>query len=241
MINFWVICLVNLPQLTLILYFSIKYFDRFNSCDRPLNLWLILYGIRVTASTIIASLPIISPRRWAGTRRFDRVYHMVHLFGFMLIVMGAIWVFSISDCKDRNPHIYNLCWWLLVIQYFFMALPCMVVCCLAPCVFFCLPLLIHLSGWLPAGVGLRGSGQHGASESLIEKLPSPFRFQRGMLGSSTKQTSRENSPNSVNHDEPEWSDSKHRTHRHSRHHPHNTANPYSRAYSAPSPFCFCRL
>lgn len=91
-------------------------------------------------------------------------------------------LFDSQTCRGENPEVFKLTFALIVLQYIILMLPCVLLVCLAPMVFCCLPLLIRLSLFLPAGVGLRVLDQQGASESLIGKLPPPKRYARGMFG-----------------------------------------------------------
>jgi len=215
-LSFGLVFLFNLPQLVLVLLYSVRYWNKWGSCDRPLNLWLLLYGARLLCSTVVASLPLLSRRRWHPRgEAYSRLYDTVNLFGFIVFILGNFWLFDSLTCAERNPAVYHLCFILLIVQYVIMMLPCLLLMCLAPMVFCCLPLLIRLSLFLPPGVGLRMLDQQGASENLISKLPPAKRFERGMLGSSENARSAaqaalaaatdlnaETSP-VINHDEPE--------------------------------------
>jgi hypothetical protein len=89
------ICLINLPQVVFILYYSVKNFDRFNSCDRPLNLWLLLFGARLLMSTIVAGLPVCYPREWHPLgERYRRMNDVVNLLGFTIFILGNFWLFD---------------------------------------------------------------------------------------------------------------------------------------------------
>ena len=123
-------------------------------------------------------------------------------------------LFDSQTCQSLNPVIYKLTFYLIIVQYVLMLMPCLLLLCLAPAVYCCLPLLIRMSLVLPPGVGLRMLDQQGASESLISKLPPPLKFERGMFGSSKQppptleaagqEEQKSGSPAAVNHEEPEW-------------------------------------
>ena len=105
---------------------------------------------------------------------------------------------------------FHLAFYILLLNYILALLPCVLLICLAPCVICCLPFVIRMSGFLPPGLGLRLAGQQGASQRLIDKLPPPKRFERGMFGSSVTpprapQPARADQSPQVNHQEPEWS------------------------------------
>jgi hypothetical protein len=129
---------------------------------------------------------------------------------FSVFIWGNFTVFDSRDCQELNPHIWKLSYALLVLQYIVMLLPCALLMCLAPCVFCCLPLLIRVSGYLPVGVGLRMAGVQGASQTLLDKLPPPKKYERGMFGGAAvtpprAQPSGNAPPGSpaTNHEEPE--------------------------------------
>lgn len=130
-------------------------------------------------------------------------------------------LFDSQTCRGENPEVFKLTFALIVLQYIILMLPCVLLVCLAPMVFCCLPLLIRLSLFLPAGVGLRVLDQQGASESLISKLPPPKRYARGMFGGegtprkpealpvaqgtvAAAAGARQPGSPSVDHEEPEW-------------------------------------
>ena len=137
--------------------------------------------------------------------------------------LSAPGLFDSQTCRDLNPEVFKLTFWLIVIQYTLMMLPCVLLLCLAPMVFCCLPLLIRMSLILPPGVGLRMLDQEGASQDLIAKLPPAARFKRGMFGGAAQEVPAASASASgeapeeektassaggtspgTNHDEPEW-------------------------------------
>lgn len=137
----------------------------------------------------------------------------------MLYPLLFVRMFDSQNCRSENPEVFKLTFALIVLQYIVMMLPCLLLVCLAPMVFCCLPLLIRLSLFLPAGVGLRVLDQQGASESLIGKLPPPKRYMRGMFGGEEAPRKPEAQPvaqgtaaaaarppgsPTVDHEEPEW-------------------------------------
>lgn len=168
------------------------------------------------ASVVVSGLPVCAPRDWPPlSARYRRVNDTLNLIGLTIFIIGQFWLADTQTCAEHNPAVFHLTFILIVVAYTLLLLPCGLLLCLAPCVFCCLPLLIRLSRYLPAGMGLRVSGQHGATESLIEKLPPPRTFERGMFGSrisgtddaadtEARGTNGSNSPTAVNHDEPEW-------------------------------------
>lgn len=88
-IGFWAIAALNLPQVALILYFSIADADKFNSCDRPVSLWLIFHGVRLLLSVVVAGLPLYNARRFHPyTMRYRRLTDTMNMLGLFVFVWG---------------------------------------------------------------------------------------------------------------------------------------------------------
>lgn len=88
-IGFWLALLLSAPQVFMIVWVSIRNVSKFNSCDRPLNLWLIIHGCRLVMTTCVAALPLVSPRRWAAqSDRFQRVNESTNLLAFITFILG---------------------------------------------------------------------------------------------------------------------------------------------------------
>jgi len=181
-LSFGLVVLLNVPQLFFIIWVSIRNWSRFNSCDRPLNLWLILYGMRLVVSTCVSGLPVCDRRRFNPRGEpYQRLNDTANMLGFVVFILGNFWLFDSLDCREKNPEVFKLSFYLLMINYVLMLLPCILLICLAPMVFCCLPFLIRMSGYLPEGMGLRVIESQGATPSLIAQLPAPIKFQRGMF------------------------------------------------------------
>lgn len=140
-ISFWVLLLLNLPQLILIVIFSLRNADRFNSCDRPLNLWLILHAARLVMTTFVAALPLLSPRRWSPNgERFQRMNESANLLAFITFIIG-------NFCElQRGTHL--LC--CPVVSFVVVSLvPCLASLCRASLLscprlpFACVCFLVH--------------------------------------------------------------------------------------------------
>jgi hypothetical protein len=91
-LSFGLVFLFNIPQIVLITVYSARYGDKWASCDRPLNLWLLLHGLRLLCSTIVAGLPILARRRWHPRgEAYQRIQDTVNLWGFVVFILGNFW------------------------------------------------------------------------------------------------------------------------------------------------------
>lgn len=81
-ISFWAVAAMNLPQVGLITYYSVAEADKFNSCDRPISLWVIFHGLRLFLSVIVAGLPLWDNRRFHPyTIRYRRLTDTMNMMG----------------------------------------------------------------------------------------------------------------------------------------------------------------
>jgi hypothetical protein len=152
----------NLPQIVAIIIILAKHWLPYG-CDKPLTFWAIIHGARLVLAMIVSFLPVFSRRVTVQSENYIRVNDTLNMLGFAWFIVGNLWILNSQTCEEKQPQIYYLCLILLTIQYGVMFLPCLLLCLLAPIVFFCLPALIRLS------VALQPD--RGADASIINALP----------------------------------------------------------------------
>ena len=104
-ISFWLLLILNLPQITMIIWVSLRNLSKFNSCDRPLSLWLVIHGCRLVMTTCVAALPVVSPRRWSAQgERFQRVNESTNLLAFITFILGNFCQLSHRSTHTRAHH-----------------------------------------------------------------------------------------------------------------------------------------
>ncbi len=91
-LSFYLQAFFSIPQLAVVIFYSVKYGHKWNSCDRPINLWLVLYGIKLMASTVVSGLPLLSRPRWHPRgEAYGRLHDTVNLFGFVVFIFDNFW------------------------------------------------------------------------------------------------------------------------------------------------------
>ena len=89
-ISFWAVAAMNLPQVALIGYYSTVEISKFNSCDRPISLWLMFHGLRLLLSVIVAGLPLWDSRRFHPyTSRYRRLTDTMNMMGLVGLFPGG--------------------------------------------------------------------------------------------------------------------------------------------------------
>lgn len=89
-ISFTLVAIAAAPQILLILVFEIQNWHKFNACDKPISLWLIIYAARLLMATCVAALPVIYPRRWHPLRqRYRQLNDSVNLIGFAVFIWSV--------------------------------------------------------------------------------------------------------------------------------------------------------
>ena len=98
----------------------------------------------------------------------NNIRNMVDAAGFVWFLVGNVWVFSDEvDCSDPGKsHVYNLCLWMLIINYVQICLPCIIALFFIPFFCFCMPCLIRVLARLH-----NQNAPKGATDTLINTLP----------------------------------------------------------------------
>ena len=100
--------------------------------------------------------------------QYTNFRNMVDASGLVWFLVGNVWVFSDEvDCShpEKSP-VYNLCLWMLIINYIQICLPCIIALCMIPFFCFCMPCLIRVLARLQ-----NQNSPKGATDSLINTLP----------------------------------------------------------------------
>jgi hypothetical protein len=126
------------------------------TCDRPLQLWTILY-----CSRWLILLPLSIHKLYTHHRSiFEyRIKTYVDLFAVILWSIGQLWLFNSETCQSEAPVLYGFDIALIAIQYIRILLPLILILLLICC----LPVVM---------ISVRLLAPHrGADKKTIEKLP----------------------------------------------------------------------
>lgn len=105
--------------------------------------------------------------------QFNSVKNVTDGFGLVVFIIGNLWLLGDDECQhpDKSP-VFNLGLALLIINYIWICLPCIIVGIVVPCFCFCMPCIIRLLAWINPDV-LRTAGiVYGADASAISTVPS---------------------------------------------------------------------
>lgn len=157
----------NLPQVVAVVVVLAGSTDE-PSCDRPLRLWASLHAVHLCAVMIVkcactAAVPRIpltcstpdstvlyANRQFATDELPSSVHHAARaksgldLFGLAWFVVANVWVFQSADCEQDSPNVFKLCFWLVIVTYISILLPCLILLALIPIACFCLPCLLRM-------------------------------------------------------------------------------------------------
>ncbi|KAI9297405.1 hypothetical protein K502DRAFT_323307 [Neoconidiobolus thromboides FSU 785] len=142
-------------------------------CDAHLNVFILLYLIRLTVSLPITILYYLKPNRSNRNSSFrswiDRCRSIMDIFSMLLFVIGNYLFFTSNTCSKESPTLYYFSLALVIFGYVIITIP--VFFCGA--VIFCLPCVLVVMRFLRIGE----SSGIGASNELINKVPT-LRFDR---------------------------------------------------------------
>ncbi|CAG8585613.1 39010_t:CDS:2 [Gigaspora margarita] len=151
---------------------------RNRSCDRPLNVFLILYIIRVIVACPVNVYLHLNPRdhRRNGQNQndnnepirrdswIDRFKSFLDLFATLWFIIGNYLLFTTQNCANKAPEIFFLSLTWVILGYIVITIP--ILLCLA--VIFCLPCVLVAMRILHVGDAV---GISGASDDVIQKIP----------------------------------------------------------------------
>mmetsp|Transcript_23097 Transcript_23097/g.74286 ORF Transcript_23097/g.74286 Transcript_23097/m.74286 type:complete len:303 (-) Transcript_23097:124-1032(-) len=138
----------NLPQVIAVIVVLASSTDE-PSCDRPLRLWASLHAIHLVGVMLVNTV-LYANRQFAPgelpppVRNAARTKSALDLFGFAWFVVANVWVFQSANCEQVAPNVYKLCFWLVIVTYISILLPCLIVLALIPIACFCLPCLLRM-------------------------------------------------------------------------------------------------
>lgn len=91
-------------------------------------MWAIVYALRLCLRLGLSYSMFLEGYRADGrTSRCQREYRgSLDFFAFAWFIIGNSWVFSTDVCPEAAPQVYNLCYWLVIINYVVFCMPCLV-------------------------------------------------------------------------------------------------------------------
>ncbi|CAG8540677.1 16700_t:CDS:2 [Cetraspora pellucida] len=150
---------------------------RNRTCDKPLNVFLILYVIRVIVACPVNVYLHLNPRdhRRNGQNQdnnepvrrdswVDRFKSFLDLFATLWFIIGNYLLFTTQTCTQTAPEIFFLSLTWVILGYIVITIP--ILLCLA--VIFCLPCVLVAMRILHVG---DAAGISGASDDIIQKIP----------------------------------------------------------------------
>jgi hypothetical protein len=151
-------------------------------CDRPLAMWCVVQALRLVFSVAMATWRYVAP---ANSRAHVWERHTracVDLFVWIWLLTGNFWLVHTLTCMFTEPHVFNLVATLIVAQMAVLLAPCFVLFVAVPClVFCCLPSLVRIVALL-RDTTVGGIRPQGADDDAIAALPSQT-FRAGMFDS----------------------------------------------------------
>lgn len=143
------ITLCNIPQAITVCVMLFLYWndDIWGACDNPLAGWAMIHAIVMTATVVLTWKLYLSPRDTPESLQLMRWRSALDIISLVWFVLGNMWTFG-SDCKDSAPHIYWLCFALIIVYYAVLCAPCIGILLVVPILCLCLPCLIKLANYI---------------------------------------------------------------------------------------------
>ncbi|CAG8524799.1 11555_t:CDS:2 [Ambispora leptoticha] len=151
--------------------------SRNQTCDKPLQLFLELYIVRVILACPVNVYLYLHPRenrvrgglnQTENERRrdgwVDRLKSFLDLFATLWFIIGNYLLFTTNKCQETAPAIFYLSLTWVILGYIIITIP--ILLCLA--VIFCLPCVLVAMRILHVN---EAAGISGASEEVISKIP----------------------------------------------------------------------
>ena len=171
-----VLIVMTVPQVIAALVILPLYWNDKDTCSREnhnkWNWWAVLSTLRMFVY-MVAVIIMHYNRDWIVENhritQANYIRNVIDAAGFVWFLVGNVWVFSDEvDCP--NPYkspVYNLCVWMVIINYVQICLPCIIALCLIPFFCFCMPCLIRVLARLQQ----HQLAPKGATDTLINTLP----------------------------------------------------------------------
>jgi len=161
--------LLAVPQLVAICFVLGKYWN-WNGCDHPIDIWLILLGVRLVCQTVLAYVVWCKPNMNRECQGFDSFLNIAQ---FMILILGMLWVMQSKTCPANRPEVYRCAWYLFLALVAILVLPMLAMLLVVPVALCCTPCLHNmLSYWF----GERRGADDGVLAALTNEIYREGRF-----------------------------------------------------------------
>lgn len=158
------------------------------SCEQPLFFWALVHAASMVASIACIWMRYYFPdidleeeeedqgvsvqqvgRVRALAVQLERIRIPLEKFALIWVLVGQLWLQQSDECVDTSPVLYTLCFWLVVIGFTYILLPCIIIVLMLPFLCFCLPCVIRILARVFGGPDAFAG--KGASKDLLQTLP----------------------------------------------------------------------